>query len=617
MARLLVKSSAVPAYDEATGTYTMAKIAVGGSVSGNDLFRVTGNRSMFASNSNEFAIGLKYVIGDSAGFYLGSTSAGATLNISSLGGGTLTTMLQSGSWTWGVLSAGANYSAVKHFISGGLHAANVTSADGSGRLVIGVNSYRFGNTSDNARTDTTTGGMGILLNNRTLNANPGLEIYASQPGQGATVSSVIMSATHDGIWTYTRADATSYSGTTVTGVIASLVNSTNSGNSTIVFSSKDGLGAANTFNITSYQPSNANPYLIIQNTVTGVTKEVLTISSAGACAFGPSSTTTYHTVNGTLLSKAAANGFQSAFAAQDVLRLTANIYLDLGSNTERNIAAGFGYAALEINRPAADTDVVYRFRSNYQDTQNAAGSSLVITNNKTLGTVTASGAWTFTDIASISASIATFGGDSLENNGAEAITIRTKGTGTSARATLAARSGGSLRWRIGSSLGTGFMTDSSPNDFCIQTNSQAIFMSADNGTTAHAKMTPAGDWTLNPSTGNGIYTTINRLLNVANTSDYNVTVTSLTSTQLTASVVNSSNLTLTGSPGNFNLDGLVALPRGTVLFIRNNTSNQMTITHNGAGNSTAIFTRDVASRTFASNTTAMLIYGTDRWQLIG
>ena len=234
-----------------------------------------------------------------------------------------------------------------------------------------------------------------------------------------------------------------------------------------------------------------------------------------------------------------------------------------------------------------------------------------------LGSVTTSAAWTFADIASISASIATFGGDSLENNGAEAITIRTIGTGTSARATLAARSGGSLRWRIGSSLGTGFMTDSSPNDFCIQTNSQAIFMSADNGTTAHAKMTPAGDWTLNPSTGNGIYTTINRLLNVANTSDYNVTVTSLTSTQLTASVVNSSNLTLTGSPGNFNLDGLVALTRGTVLFIRNNTSNQMTITHNGAGDSTAIFTRDAASRTFVANTTAMLIYGSDRWQLIG
>jgi len=211
MARLLVKSSAVPAYDEATGTYTMAKIAVGGSVSGNDLFRVTGNRSMFASNSNEFAIGLKYVIGDSAGFYLGSTSAGATLNISSLGGGTLTTMLQSGSWTWGVLSAGANYSAVKHFISGGLHAANVTSADGSGRLVIGVNSYRFGNTSDNARIDTTSGGMGILLNNRTSNANPGLEIYASQPGQGLTVSSVIMSATHDGIFTF--GPATGASGT--------------------------------------------------------------------------------------------------------------------------------------------------------------------------------------------------------------------------------------------------------------------------------------------------------------------------------------------------------------------------------------------------------------------
>jgi len=294
---------------------------------------------------------------------------------------------RAGAWTLGPLSAGANYSGQRHLISGGLHAANATSADGSGRLVIGVNSYRYGNTSDNARTNTATGGMGILLDNRTLNANPGLEIYASQPGQSLTTSAVIASAQHDGAWTLGDTSVVNSRHTINGGISVLTARSSFMDDEPYALAVRHSTASGTSFFIGATSVGDLQFSATGGGSLGGITQ-------AGAWTLGPSSTTTYHTVNGTLLSKAAANGFQSAFAAQDVLRLTANIYLDLGSNTERNIAAGVGYAALEINRPAADTDVVYRFRSNYQDTQNAAGSSLVITNNKTLGTVTAAGAWT-------------------------------------------------------------------------------------------------------------------------------------------------------------------------------------------------------------------------------
>jgi hypothetical protein len=126
------------------------------------------------------------------------------------------------------------------------------------------------------------------------------------------------------------------------------------------------------------------------------------------------------------------------------------------------------------------------FYATAAQTPDAVWSTVVV------GGFDSTGAWTFANITSISASIATFGGDSLENNGNEAITIRTIGTGTSARATLAARSGNTLRWRVGSSVGSGFITGAAANELCIITNSQAISFSTDNGTTNHMRMDTVG-----------------------------------------------------------------------------------------------------------------------------
>lgn len=132
-------------------------------------------------------------------------------------------------------------------------------------------------------------------------------------------------------------------------------------------------------------------------------------------------------------------------------------------------------------------------------------------------------------------------------------------------------------------------------------------------------ITSLGTTYLNPSTGNGIYTNVNRLFRCVGTSSIARPGTECASTDFTTSLINSSKVSITGS-GNFNVHGIAVLNEGTVIFFHNNTASTMTVKHNSATEGTSaakIFTRTSADVTFPPNTTAMFIYGTDRWQLIG
>lgn len=137
------------------------------------------------------------------------------------------------------------------------------------------------------------------------------------------------------------------------------------------------------------------------------------------------------------------------------------------------------------------------------------------------------------------------------------------------------------------------------------------------GSIAHS-----GSWALNPTSGDGIYTAINRIFRLVGTSNHNVAgTTPQTSSQITASVLNSSYLRLVTASGAFNLDGMVALPSGVKVYIENQTGQTMTVRHNGAGEGTSanqINTPTAGSISFADGTIAEFMYssGKAKWLLL-
>lgn len=96
-----------------------------------------------------------------------------------------------------------NYNGQRHTINGALVSGNVTSTDESGVLTLGSN-YRLGAQAANAaRTDATTTGAVLLLDNRTTNSAASFSFYANQTSDTTTTSAdLIASATATGAWTF-------------------------------------------------------------------------------------------------------------------------------------------------------------------------------------------------------------------------------------------------------------------------------------------------------------------------------------------------------------------------------------------------------------------------------
>jgi hypothetical protein len=106
-----------------------------------------------------------------------------------------------GAWTLGPAVTNNN-TGQRHLVSGALYGSNVTSTDESGIFVLGVNTRISPNTAEDGRTNTTTGGIAIRLENRTVASSQAIGFYSNQPGDATnTAATVIGNVTHEGAWT--------------------------------------------------------------------------------------------------------------------------------------------------------------------------------------------------------------------------------------------------------------------------------------------------------------------------------------------------------------------------------------------------------------------------------
>lgn len=104
-----------------------------------------------------------------------------------------------GAWTLGPGVTG-NGNGVRHTVSGGLIAGNVTSTALSGSLFLSSNAYINANAAAQGRTDTTTGGTALLLSNRSSDSDWAFIVYGNQAGDTTTTAAdVLMYVTQEGL----------------------------------------------------------------------------------------------------------------------------------------------------------------------------------------------------------------------------------------------------------------------------------------------------------------------------------------------------------------------------------------------------------------------------------
>ena len=133
-------------------------------------------------------------------FVMQSTLSGTTKEILRATG--------AGAWAFGPAVTG-NRTGQRHLVSGALYASNVTSTDESGIFVLGINTRIGSNTAEDGRTDTTTGGIAIRLENRTVASSQAIGFYSNQPGDTtSTAATVIGNASHAGAWMFGVNDTT-------------------------------------------------------------------------------------------------------------------------------------------------------------------------------------------------------------------------------------------------------------------------------------------------------------------------------------------------------------------------------------------------------------------------
>lgn len=387
----------------------------------------------------------------------------------------------------------------------------------------------------------------------------------------------------------------------------------------------------------------------------------------------------YHTVYGAIVGYSASAASRWSIGHPDAMALTANLYRD-GSNAMKAISTVTGYTHVVATRATSGTTSVFDIFSNYQDAQ-TADSAQVTTNQLAILSVTAQGAFTFAPSGSTTNLEHKFYGKTVTvtadaQNTADASVFKLSVAGVQKARMYATNTAGLTfenaatvigsydsagAWIFGATnstashlmyctklslqssattasvfiqfnaLGTGngyigaegsgagkIITNASNGDISICANASGIAFSANNGTTLQARLSSSGTFVIGPTSGNGIYLNVQRLFRTVQTSTISRSA-DMTSTQLTTSNVNSSKIQITGS-GAYNIHGLAALDEGTCVFIFNNTDATLTIKQDSGTEGTAanrIRTRTGADVTFPTNTTALLIYGSDRWQLIG
>jgi hypothetical protein len=236
------------------------------------------------------------------------------------------------------------------------------------------------------------------------------------------------------------------------------------------------------------------------------------IGATGAWTLGPSSfigNTAYHTMSGNgvqtanpqptfsdnnwVVGNKNCSYFQSK-TSQGV-RLITGGYND---GTFRNSSINTAMTVLALDPPTADSTIVFEFRKYWNGSYTIPSADTAMATKVSLGTVTGGGAWTLgPDLATAGATrFLTIGGTSADNGGEDLVVLSSVNTGTTARNTIAGRSGGTLRWRIGSVVSANGIAGAAANDLIISASSQDTWFSGDNGVTAHGRMTTAGAWSL-------------------------------------------------------------------------------------------------------------------------
>ncbi len=140
----------------------------------------------FTSDADGTGTGIYRVGANSLGFAANGVNIGQYSN--------------SGAWTFGPAVTG-NFAGQRHIVSGYLYGGNVTSTTNSGAFGIGTNYRASSNNAEAGRTDTATGGSGIVFINRTTDSDAGILFYANQAADATSTGADLTGyITQSGFW---------------------------------------------------------------------------------------------------------------------------------------------------------------------------------------------------------------------------------------------------------------------------------------------------------------------------------------------------------------------------------------------------------------------------------
>lgn len=172
---------------------------LGTSTAGRDvLIRGTGTDIGYSVN-NTGTSGREYaLISSNSGSVVGT----GTFSIYDLTAGSTRLQISSA----GLVSIGpattGNSAGQRHVINGALYAGNVTATDASGELVISNNARVGTANAEDGRTNTTTGGSAIILNNRTADASNAMTFNVNAAGAATNVTATTAGIiSQSGFWT--------------------------------------------------------------------------------------------------------------------------------------------------------------------------------------------------------------------------------------------------------------------------------------------------------------------------------------------------------------------------------------------------------------------------------
>ena len=330
-------------------------------------------------------------------FVMQSTLSGTTKEILRATG--------AGAWAFGPAVTG-NRTGQRHLVSGALYASNVTSTDESGIFVLGVNTRIGSNTAEDGRTETTTGGIAIRLENRTVASSQAIGFYSNQPGDTtSTAATVIGNATHAGAWTFGP------SGFAGMHTLRGTVQHGGTGTSSTVYWVQTGGTTSSDIIIDARTGTNASALQVKGDTSIAFANG--SVSSVGAWTWGSTTSTSTHLMYGS--------------------NLTIGTTIDSGQ-TPQVFTIQHAGATTGTNNPGANLTIKGSASTGsvaggsiiFQTTP-AGGSGASVNAHVTVGQTTAAGSWTLGALSS-AAQLDVLSSTSSATTGNGPMQVRSNGT---------------------------------------------------------------------------------------------------------------------------------------------------------------------------------------------